>query len=174
MRGDRAAEVEYEDDIWVGYRHFATKGQEVAYPFGYGLSYTTFEYGEAALTEGEGTIRVSVPVKNTGSADGREVVQVYVSSPGKSAAKPAIELRGFATTKTLKPGESQTLSFTLGARDLASFDEASSSWVAEAGTYTVRIGASSADIRRTATFTRKEEETIETVSTAVGEPRLTR
>jgi beta-glucosidase len=169
MRGDRAAEVEYQDDIWVGYRHFATRGEKVAYPFGYGLSYTTFDYGEATLAEEGGTISVSVPVTNSGSVDGREVVQLYVSAPGESAPKPAIELRAFAKTKALKPGESQTLSFTLEPRDLASFHEASSSWVAEAGTYTVKIGASSADIRCTATFTRDQEEKVESVSGPVGE-----
>jgi beta-glucosidase len=169
MRGDRAAEVEYQDDIWVGYRHFATRGEEVAYPFGYGLSYTTFEYGEATLTGEGGTISVSVPVTNTGSADGREVVQLYVSAPGKSVPKPAIELRAFAKTKTLKPGESETLTFTLEPRDLASFDEDSSSWVVEAGTYTVKIGASSAEIRRTATYIREREGKVESVSGPVGE-----
>jgi beta-glucosidase len=169
MRGDRAAEVVYEDGIWVGYRHFATKGEEVAYPFGHGLSYTTFEYGDATLAEEDGTVSVSVPVENSGTVDGREVVQLYLSAPGKSVPKPAIELRAFAKTKTLKPGESETLTFTLEPRDLASFDEASSSWVAEAGTYTVKIGASSADIRRTATFTRDQEEKVESVSGPVGE-----
>ncbi len=176
MRGDRAAEVDYEDDIWVGYRHFATRGEGVAYPFGFGRSYTDFEYGELGLssaTFGEG-LTASLVITNTGAVAGREVVQLYLSAPGQKTPKPALELRAFAKTKALKPGESETVSFSLAPRDLASFDEASSSWVAEAGTYTVRIGASSADIRRTATFTRKEEETIETVSTAVGEPRLTR
>jgi beta-glucosidase len=169
MRGDRAAEVVYEDGIWVGYRHFATKDVEVAYPFGYGLSYTTFEYGDVALSEGNGTIAVSVPVKNTGSVAGREVVQLYVSAPGTSMPKPAIELRGFAKTRLLKPGESEILSFSLGGRDLASFDEGSSSWIVEAGTHTVKIGASSADIRATATFTRGREEAVESVSGPVGQ-----
>jgi beta-glucosidase len=171
MRGDRAAEVKYEDDIWVGYRHFATKGEKVAYPFGFGRSYTEFEYGEVKLSESEEAIRVSVPVTNAGAAPGREIVQLYLSAPGRSAPKPALELRAFAKTKTLQPGESQTLSLSLASRDLASFDEASSSWLVEAGTYTVRIGASSADIRRTATFERAREEQVESVSTAVGSAR---
>jgi beta-glucosidase len=169
MRGDRDAEVVYEDGIWVGYRHFATRDVKVAYPFGYGLSYTTFEYGDVTLAEDGGRVTVSVPVKNTGSVPGREVVQLYVSAPGKSMPKPAIELRGFAKTRPLKPGESQTLSFSLGGRDLASFDEAASSWMVEAGTYTVKVGASSADIRATATFTRGEQK-VESVSGSVGGP----
>ena len=96
------------------------------------------------------------------------MVQLYVSAPGTSMPKPAIELRGFAKTKVLAPGESQTLTFTITPRDLASFDEASSSWVAEAGTYTVKIGASSEDIRQSATFTKAKEERVGTVSGAVG------
>ena len=168
-RGDRAAEVEYLDDIWVGYRHFATKGVKVAYPFGFGLSYTTFGYSGLKLSVAEsGTVfTATVTIKNTGKAAGREVVQLYVSAPGQSMPKPAIELRGFAKTKTLAPGESQTLTFTLGPRDLTSFDEASSSWQAEAGTYTVKVGASSEDIRQSATFTRPKAEKVEAVSVSV-------
>ena len=143
-----------QDDICVGYRHFATKGVKTAFPFGFGLSYTQFRYSDLKLSGAEfgGELKATVTVTNTGSAAGREVVQLYLSAPGKALPKPALELRGFAKTKTLKPGESETLSFTLTARDLASFDEASSSWLAEAGTYTVKIGASSEDIRQTATF----------------------
>ena len=85
--------------------------------------------------------------------------------------KPAIELRGFAKTKTLEPGESQTLTFTLTPRDLASFDEASSSWVAEAGTYTVKIGASSEDIRQSATFTKAAEEKVAAITGRKELPR---
>ena len=167
--GDRAAEVVYEDDFWVGYRHYATKGVKTAYPFGFGLSYTTFRYSDLKLSSGEfgGELTASVTVTNAGSAAGREVAQLYLSAPGKVAPKPALELRGFAKTKTLKPGESETVSFTLTARDLASFDEASSSWLAEAGTYTVKVGASSEDIRQEATFVKARGEKVATVSTSV-------
>ncbi len=173
MDGDRAAEVEYVDDIWVGYRHYATKRVKAAYPFGFGLSYTTFAYSDLKLSGTEfGTgLSATVTIKNTGKASGREVVQLYVSAPGKSMPKPAIELRGFAKTKALAPGESQTLTFTLTPRDLASFDEASSSWVAEPGTYTVKIGASSEDIRQSATFTKANEEKVGTVAGPVGAAR---
>ena len=170
LAGDRAAEVSYDDDIWVGYRHFATKGVKPAYAFGFGLSYTQFDYTDLKLGSSEfgGTMTVAVKVTNAGKAEGREVVQLYLSAPGKAVPKPALELRGFAKTKTLKPGESETVSFSLTGRDLASFDAASSSWLAEAGTYTVKVGASSADIRQTATFVKAKEEKIATVSTPIG------
>ncbi len=170
LSGDKAAEVEYSDDIWVGYRHFATKGVKTAYPFGFGLTYTQFRYTDLKLSNPEfaGELTASLTVTNTGKADGREVVQLYLSAPGKAAPKPAIELRGFAKTKLLKPGESETVTFTLASRDLTSFDEASSAWVAEAGTYTVKIGASSEDIRLTGSFTKPAEEKVETVTAFVG------
>jgi beta-glucosidase len=169
-RGDRAAEVSYDDDIWVGYRHFATKGVKPAYPFGFGLSYTTFEYSGLSLSRSrfEGELTASVTIKNTGRTPGREVAQLYLSAPGKKAPKPALELKGFAKTGTLKPGESQVVTFTLGPRELASFDEAASAWVAEAGSYTVKIGASSEDIRQTANFTKAGEETVAKVAGPVG------
>ena len=110
----------------------------------------------------------AVTVTNTGKVAGREVVQMYVSAPGQVDAEARLELRGFAKTRLLAPGESQVLTFTLSPRDLASFDAASSSWKVEAGTHTVKIGASSADIRQTATFTKAQEETVATVSTSVG------
>jgi beta-glucosidase len=167
--GDRAAEVVYKDDIWVGYRHYATKGARTAYPFGFGLSYTRFRYSDLKLNRPEfrGELTASVTVTNEGAAAGREVVQLYLSAPGKVAPKPALELKGFTKTRTLKPGESQTLTFTLTGRDLASFDEASSSWLVEAGPYTVKVGASSEDLRQTATFVKAKEEKVERVSTSV-------
>ena len=166
----RAAEIKYEDDIWVGYRHYATKGVKTAYPFGYGLSYTTFQYSDLKLgaKEFQKQLTATVKVTNTGKSAGREVVQLYLSAPGKAMPKPALELRAFAKTKLLKPGESQALSFTLTPRDLASFDGASSSWVAEAGTYAVKVGASSEDIRQNASFTKAQDEKVATVSTSVG------
>jgi beta-glucosidase len=171
--GDRAAEVVYEDDIWVGYRHFATKGVKTAFPFGFGLTYTQFRYSDLRLSSREfgSGITASVTITNAGGAAGREVAQLYLAAPGKSMAKPALELRGFAKTKSLKPGESETLTFTITPRDLASFDEASSSWMAEAGTYTVKIGASSEDIRQTATFQQAREVKVATVSGPVGAVR---
>ena len=140
----------HEEDIYVGYRYFDTFQREVAYPFGYGLSYTTFEMKDERLKMKDDCVEVSVTVKNTGSVAGKEVAQVYVSAPKGTIEKPAQELKAFAKTRTLQPGESQTLTMQIAKRDLASFDEAGSQWLAEAGTYTFRVGASSRDIRTTA------------------------
>jgi beta-glucosidase len=166
--GDRAAEVAYVDDIWVGYRHFATRGVKTAYPFGFGLSYTEFKYSDLKLSASrfEGALTASVTITNTGRTSGREVVQLYLSAPGRAAAKPALELRAFGKTRALAPGESQTLSFPLNVRDLASFDAASSSWLAEAGIYTVNVGASSEDIRQSATFVKEREERVASVTSS--------
>ena len=163
----------YEDDIWVGYRHYATRGVKTAYPFGFGLSYTQFRYSDLKLSGAElqKELTASVTVTNTGKAAGREIVQLYITAPGKAVPKPALELRGFAKTKTLKPGESETVSFALTPRDLASFDEPSSSWLAESGTYTAKVGASSEDVRQTATFVKPREEKVATVSTSMGPAR---
>jgi beta-glucosidase len=131
-----------------------------AYPFGFGLSYTTFGYSGLKLSAPafRDGLSASVTVTNTGQTPGREAVQLYLTAPGQTMAKPALELKGFAKTKTLKPGESEILTFTITPRDLASYDATASAWRAEAGTYTVKIGASSEDIRQTATFRNEREE----------------
>ncbi len=141
----------HEEDIYVGYRFFDSFDREVAYPFGFGLSYTTFEYGKPSVRVSGNTITVSVSVKNTGKVSGKEVAQVYVTAPKGRLEKPAHELKAFGKTRELRPGESQTLNMTLQKRDLASFDEAGSQWLVEAGTYTFAVGASSRDIRGRAT-----------------------
>ena len=137
----------HEEDIYVGYRYFDTFYKEVSYPFGYGLSYAAFEYSKPSVKVSGENITVSVTVKNTGSVSGKEIAQVYVSAPAGQLEKPAQELKAFAKTRELKPGESQTLTMLLARRDLASYDEANSQWLTEGGTYTFRIGASSRDIR---------------------------
>jgi len=148
------AEVTYEEGVYVGYRYYTTFGVKTAYPFGYGLSYTSFTYSEARLNAPTFTngITATVTITNSGKVAGKEVVELYLSAPTGKLDKPAEELKAFAKTGLLKPGESQTLSFTLIPEDLASYNTAASSWIADAGKYTVRIGASSEDIRQTATF----------------------
>lgn len=141
----------YEEDIYVGYRYFDTFGVNVSYPFGYGLSYTTFGYSQPTATLDGDKVNVSVTVTNTGKTAGKEVVEVYVKAPKGKVEKPAQELKAFAKTRELKPGESQTLNMTVNVADLASFVTASSSWVVDAGTYTFMVGASSRDIKGQAT-----------------------
>ena len=145
------AYTNHDEDIYVGYRYFDTFGKNVAYPFGYGLSYTTFDYSKPAVKVSGQTVTVSVTVKNTGSVSGKEVAQVYVTAPKGQLEKPVQELKAFAKTRELKPGEQQVLTMQIPVRMLASFDEAGSQWLTEAGQYTFRIGASSRDIRCTAT-----------------------
>ncbi len=136
----------HEEDIYVGYRYFDTFDKQVAYPFGFGLSYTTFEFSQPKVKVGSDKVTVTVNVKNTGSVSGKEVAQVYVTAPKGTLEKPIHELKAFAKTRELQPGESQTLQMQLAVRDLASFDEAGSQWLAEEGQYTFRIGSSSRDL----------------------------
>ena len=150
------AYTNHEEDIYVGYRYFDTFQKPVAYPFGYGLSYTTFEMSKPAVKVNGDLVTVTVTVKNTGSVSGKEVVQVYVTAPKGRLEKPAQELKAFAKTRELKPGESQTLTMQMVRRDLASFDEANSQWITEAGTYTFRIGFSSRDIKASLPLALKE------------------
>ena len=145
------AYTNHDEDIYVGYRYFDTFGKNVAYPFGYGLSYTTFDYSKPVVKVSGQTVTVSVTVKNTGSVSGKEVAQVYVTAPKGQLEKPVQELKAFAKTRELKPGEQQVLTMQIPVRMLASFDEAGSQWLTEAGQYTFRIGASSRDIRVSAT-----------------------
>lgn len=140
----------YEEDIYVGYRYFDSFGKQVSYPFGYGLSYTTFEYANPSIKGGNGVYTVTVDVKNAGKVAGKEVVQLYVSAPdGVKRNKPEKELKAFAKTRELKPGETVTVTLEVNAADLASYDETSSSWVVDAGSYKFLIGASSRDIKAT-------------------------
>jgi beta-glucosidase len=142
--------TDYEEDIYVGYRYFDSFEVPVSYPFGFGLSYTTFEYSDAKIAEKGDAYEVSVTVKNTGALEGKEVVELYVSAPdNKAANKPAKELKAFAKTKALKAGESETITMTVKAADLASFDEAASAWVVAEGEYQFLVGASAQDIKAT-------------------------
>jgi beta-glucosidase len=148
------SENTYSEGIYVGYRYYNTFKKQPAYEFGYGLSYTTFGYGPLALSAASfsGSLTASLTVTNTGKVAGKEVVQLYLAAPAGQLDKPASELKAFAKTKLLPPGQSQTLTFTLKPADLASFNTASSSWVADAGTYAVQAGASSLNIKQHASF----------------------
>ena len=146
----------YEEGIYVGYRYFASAGKEVSYPFGYGLSYTTFSYAKPVVKAVADGFEASVTVTNTGSVAGKEVVELYVSAPAGGLEKPACELKGFAKTRELKPGESQTVTIKVSNYELASFNEAASAWEAAAGTYQVAFGASVADVRASAPYQLKK------------------
>ena len=122
--------------------------------FGYGLSYTNFTYSNLTLSSASfnGKLTATLTVTNTGKVAGKEVVQLYISAPSKKLAKPLEELKAFAKTASLQPGKSETIKFVIDANDLASFDTKTTAWIAEAGRYTVKAAASSADIRKTAVF----------------------
>ncbi|MBQ9356940.1 MAG: glycoside hydrolase family 3 protein [Prevotella sp.] len=145
--------VNHEEDIYVGYRYFDTFRRQVAYPFGFGLSYTTFSYSKPKAKVSGNTVTVEVTVTNTGGVAGKEVAQVYVTAPSGALEMPAKELKTFAKTRLLQPGESQTLTMTIERRLLTSFDEQNSRWLGQQGQYTMHIGASVADIRCTAAVT---------------------
>jgi beta-glucosidase len=160
------AEVTYDEGIYVGYRYYNTFNIKPAYEFGYGLSYTTFGYSELKVTPSEVNEKVSISVKvsNTGKTAGKEVVQVYVTAPSGRLEKPALELKAFGKTDLLQPGKSQVLTFTLSKKDLASFDPSASAWILEPGSYFVKVGSSSLDIKQTGTFTVKEQIVAEKVN----------
>ncbi len=143
-------QTDYAEGIYVGYRWFDKYNISVSYPFGYGLSYTTFEYSEPTVKNDGKTITATVRVKNVGEVAGKEAVQLYVSAPESQLDKPVKELKAYAKTGKLAPGESQVLTLTFPTAELASFDEEASAWKVDAGTYKFLFGASSRDIRCTA------------------------
>ena len=155
----------YKEGIYVGYRYYDTFNVPTAYEFGFGLSYTTFGYSDLKLGSASfsNQMKVTVTVKNTGQVAGKEVVQLYLSAPTAQMEKPVQELKGFAKTGILKPGDSQQLSFDLNPLSLASFKSGISSWVADKGQYEVRIGASSKDIRLKSSFNLPKEVIVEKV-----------
>ena len=150
--------TEYNEGIYVGYRYFQTAGAPVSYPFGYGKSYTTFEYSKPIVKATDKGFTATITVKNTGAVAGKESVQLYVAAPAGGLEKPAFELKGFAKTKELAPGESQTLTIDVCRYTLASFNEANSAWETAAGTYKVMFGANAADIRGTGEYRLKKAE----------------
>lgn len=150
--------TEYAEGIYVGYRYFQTADAPVSYPFGYGKSYTTFEYSKPVVKATADGFTATITVKNTGSAAGKEAVQLYVAAPAGGLEKPAFELKGFAKTKTLAPGEAQTLTINVDKYTLASFNEAASAWETAAGTYKVMFGANAMDIRSTGEYKLKKAE----------------
>ena len=142
----------YEEGIWVGYRYFSTAKMDVSYPFGFGLSYTSFAYSKPVVKATADGFEASITVTNTGKVAGKEVVELYVTAPEAGLVKPACELKAFAKTRELKPGESQTLKMVVDNYGIASFNDANSAWEAPAGTYKISFGASVEDIRATGEY----------------------
>ena len=150
-------ETSYEEGINVGYRYFLTNHKAVSFPFGFGLGYTTFAYSQAKVAKKGKEYVATVTVKNTGDRAGKEVVQLYVAAPRGTLEKPACELRAFAKTRELNPGESQTLQMTFTGYDLASYDESQQAWVTDGGDYEARFSASAEDCRQSVSFKVKAE-----------------
>lgn len=152
--GDEQNKTEYREGVFVGYRYYDKKNMDVLFPFGYGLSYTTFEYSSLTLDKSEmndtDTLTVSVNVRNTGKVKGKEVVQLYVGMPESHTIRPVKELRGFEKVE-LEPGEEKAVTFTLAKRAFAYYRTDISDWYVESGDYTIMAAKSSRDIACTAT-----------------------
>jgi len=134
---------DYTEDIYVGYRYFDSFGVDTLFPFGYGLSYTTFRIEPIGFQGDWNELKVDVEVFNTGKYSGREVVELYVTAPEGKLSKPLQELKAFAKTKLLKPGESEKITLCVPTENLASYDESKAAFVMEKGDYLIRIGADS-------------------------------
>lgn len=140
-------DTDYREGVYVGYRYFDSAGLPVTFPFGYGLGYSSFTLGAPSVELCGTDVRVTVPVANVGGFKGREVVQVYASAPGGTIPKPVQELRGYAKTPELAPGESCEVKITFDAASMASYDTSRASWVLEGGDYILRVGTSSRDTK---------------------------
>ena len=136
--------MEYREGLYVGYRYYQTAGVKPAFPFGYGLSYTTFEYSGLKADE----TGVTLTVTNTGRAAGAEIVQLYVAKPDAKVFRPEQELKGFAKV-SLAPGESKTVAIALDDKAFRYWNVKTNAWEVEGGSYQLRVGASSVDIRLT-------------------------
>ncbi|MBQ3607194.1 MAG: glycoside hydrolase family 3 C-terminal domain-containing protein [Bacteroidales bacterium] len=153
--GDQFWQTHYDEGVYVGYRWYDSKNVPVQWAFGHGLSYTSFEYSDAkaakASMKADGTMKISVNVKNVGECDGHEIVQLYIADPVASIDRPAKELKGFEKVY-LKAGETAMVTFEIDAADLSFYDVAKGGWNAEPGEFQALIGSSSADIRATVPF----------------------
>jgi len=138
----------YNEGIYVGYRNYEIKNLAPLFPFGYGLSYTSFSYADLSTTSpsSDGAFTVSFTVTNTGSVAGREVAQVYIADPQSSLPRPVKELKGFSKVH-LEPGKSRKVTVELGRDAISFYDDRKSAWVAEKGAFEVLVGTSSADIK---------------------------
>lgn len=160
----------YEEDIYVGYRYFETFGKAVAYPFGYGLSYTTFNINVTSFEYFGDRIELTVTVENTGNVKGKEVVQIYAKEPDGKLEKPSKKLVAFAKTSLLKPGEKQTLTFNIEEKRFTSYDEETASWIMEKGLYEIYVGNSVKNVKKAGSFQLIDTKTIKKVSNRMRPP----
>ena len=163
-------DTRYKEGIYVGYRYFDTFGKKALFPFGYGLSYTNFEYKTTEVTEKADVITVKVNVKNTGSYAGKEVIQIYVSKPEGKLDQPYQELVGFTKTSYLAPGAEEVAEVSFRLSDFASYDEETASYVLEAGDYLIRVGNSSVSTKIEAVVTLDETVTVLKTKNCLGTP----
>ena len=147
-------QVEYKESIFVGYRWAEKHDIKPLFAFGHGLSYTTFEYGEASCSKSGKGFKVSVDVTNTGKVEGKEIVQLYISDDECTLERPVKELKGFEKV-SLAPGQTKKVTFEIEPDMLKFYDPARGGWTLESGSFTAHVGAASDDIRATATFSVK-------------------
>ena len=166
-------DTRYREGIYVGYRYFDALGRKALFPFGHGLSFTTFSMGGAAVSLEGSTVTVTATVTNTGARPGKEVVQTYVSCPEGKLDKPYQDLAGFGKTSLLAPGESEEVQVRFDMKDLASYDEETASWILEKGNYVIRVGNSSVDTKIAAMAVLSETVTVLQVRGAFGKPDFT-
>lgn len=150
----------HAEELNIGYRYFNTVGKEVSYPFGFGLSYTTFAYSKPSVKPTKDGFTANITITNTGSRSGKEAVELFVEAPKGGLEKPRQELRSFAKTRELQPGESQVLSMHVTLYDLASYNETTQSWETATGTYKINFGASVEDIRACVSYKLSHSQSI--------------
>ena len=166
-------DTRYREGIYVGYRYFDAVGKKALFPFGYGLSYTTFSITGAAASVEADKVTVTATVTNTGNFPGKEVIQVYVSCPEGKLDKPYQDLAAFAKTGELAPGASEHVEITFSMKDIASYDAESAAWVLEKGNYVIRVGNSSVDTKIAALAVLENTVNVRQVKNTCGSPDFT-
>ena len=167
--GDRY-DTHYTEGIYVGYRYYDSTGKEPLFPFGFGLGYTSFETAAGMNAEDAGRVTAGVTVKNTGTRNGKETVQLYVSQPRGKLDKPYQVLAAFEKTEDLKPGETQEMTLSFDLRDLASYDSKRAAWILEPGDYSVRIGTSCRDTKAVCIIRLDGEAVVRQTRNCLGKP----
>lgn len=170
--GDRD-DTRYHEGIYVGYRWYDSAGRKPLYPFGFGLGYTDFSYGEAAVSIEGTSVTVKATVQNIGKHPGKEAVQIYVTAPWGKLDQPYQKLVGFAKTKELAPGEETEIAISFKMEDIASFEEAAAAYILEAGNYILRVGSSSADTKICGAVHIAKEIMVRKLSNVGGKPDFT-